>query len=222
MVTPAVDPDVARQIGELVLVRDRPLVVTDADEVLFMFMEGLEHYLNECGLYFDWSSFALSGNIRRRADDEPVTKEQQHQILLDFFAARTELLTPVTQAAETLARLAQRAQIVVLSNLPIPNRAARSRALHAHGMAYPLVANVGAKGPAVQMLAEMAGRPVLFIDDIPRNHGSVRNEAPHVHCIHYVADSRLATLLGPAETAHHHAGDWAHIERIVSTILDAA
>lgn len=219
--TAAVDPAVVRQIDGLALTPDRPLLVTDADEVLFMFMEGVERHLSACGLYFDWSSFALSGNIRRQSDDQPVTKEEQHQILLDFFAGHTELLDPVEQAAETLQRLSARAQIVVLSNVPIPHREARIRALQAHGMAYPLIANIGAKGPAVRALAAMAGRPVLFIDDIPRNHGSVRQDAPDVHCIHFVADRRLAALLGPAADAHHCAADWAGIERIIATILDA-
>ncbi len=60
--------DVATQLDDLHLVADRPLIISDADEVLVQFAAGLEFYLQGQGLYFDISSFAITGNVRRQSD----------------------------------------------------------------------------------------------------------------------------------------------------------
>jgi len=200
--------EVLPQLEQLRLQAGRPLIVTDADEVLFAFMAGFEGYLQSQGLYFDWRSFALTGNIRERDSDLPIEGARVQSLLLAFFEAHTEALQPVPGAAAGLARLATRSQIVVLSNLPLANRAARQRALVAQGMDYPLVANIGTKGEAVRHLEQMVRAPVFFIDDIPRNHTSVRQAVETALCLHFVADPRLAELLGPAEHSHHRADNW--------------
>lgn len=199
---------VAEQLATLSLTRGKPLVIVDADEVLFYFMRGLERFLESRNLYFDWASYALHGNIRQRQDDTPVAAEILHPLLQRFFAEATEDLDPVDGASQALAELNQMAQVVVLSNVPMPARGARIRALARHGMAYPLIANTGPKGPAVAFLLKQAMAPAVFIDDIPHNHKSVAEMAPAAHRLHYIADARLAALLGPAPECHHRAETW--------------
>lgn len=213
------DPAVAAELARLNLDAGRPLLVVDADEVLFHFMAGFETYLTDHDHYFDWASYALFGNVRRRNDDLPAEPEAVKDLIDRFFADRVEKLVPVAGAAAALDRLQAEAQILVLSNLPAAQRAGRERALAQHGLDYPLAVGQGGKGPALKFLTDRVGAPVVFIDDIPYNHKSVRRSAPETYCIHYIADDRLARLLPAAPDADHRALDWADIEQVVRARL---
>jgi hypothetical protein len=210
---------VAEQLATLTLTHGKPLVIVDADEVLFYFMRGLERFLESRDLYFDWASYALHGNIRQRRDDTPVAAEILHPLLQRFFAEATEELEPVDGAAQALAELSRTSQVVVLSNVPMPARNARIRALARHGMAFPLIANTGPKGPAVVAMLKQTMGPAVFIDDIPHNHKSVAEMAPAVHRLHYIADTRLAALLGPAPDCHHRAETWPDMLTHIQILL---
>jgi hypothetical protein len=210
---------VAEQLATLTLTHGKPLVIVDADEVLFYFMRGLERFLESRDLYFDWASYALHGNIRQRRDDAPVAAEILHPLLQRFFAEATEELEPVDGAAQALAELSRASQVVVLSNVPMPARNARIRALARHGMAFPLIANTGPKGPAVVAMLKRTMGSAVFIDDIPHNHKSVAEMAPAVHRLHYIADTRLAALLGPAPDCHHRVDTWPDMLTHIQTLL---
>lgn len=204
------------QIAALRLDPARPLLAVDADEVLFYFMRGFAAWLQGRELYFDWASFALAGNIRSRGDNQPVAREAVGGLLQDFFAEATAAMDPVDGAAESLARLSRHYTIVVLSNQPASAKAARTSALARHGMAYPVLANSGPKGPAMAALIQSQGaaisRPVAFVDDIPSHLHSVAIHAPDTRRLHFIADPRLAPLLGPAEHSHARLQSWQEIE----------
>src|SRR5258706_14665760 len=106
-----VHPEVLPQLEALVLEAGRPLVITDADEVLFLFMRELESYLEQRAMYFDWASYALSGNLRYRHDQSAVPLDRVPAMIDDFFEHHTDVLTPVPGAAVALAALALRAQV---------------------------------------------------------------------------------------------------------------
>lgn len=218
--TKAIHPDVLAQLDELDLDAATPLIVSDADEVLIEFMVALESYLERNGMFFDWSSFALSGNIRRRDDDSTVDREVVKGHLEKFFAAHAHEMKPVPGAAEALAGLSQRAQIVILTNVPMAQREARRRSLAGHGMDYPVIANIGGKGAPVRHMAERVEATVFFLDDIPRNHTSVALAAERVRRLHFVADPRLAEMLEPAEDSHYRADDWPSARAIIERVLD--
>ncbi len=218
-------PDVAAQLAALVLDGARPLIICDADEVLFEFMAGFETFLEDNGMFFDWRSFALAGNIHYRstggAAPRALPADEVPGLIERFFAECTETLRPVPGAASALTALGQRrAQVVVLSNLPLDQRSARRRALVRHDMDYPLVANVGGKGPAVRDLAARVRAPVFFLDDIPHNHAAVSRAAADVVRLHFIADPRLARLLGPAAHCHHRADNWPEARAIIERHLD--
>ena len=204
--------DVRPQLEALDIDRSRPLIITDADEVLFNFMVGLEDFLGSLGLYFDWASFALTGNIRRLADKEPIDQAEVGRLLSDFFEQRCAVLPAVEGAAAGLKSLSKHAQIVVLSNVPPKYAENRRAGLKDKGMEFPLIANVGSKGEVVRYLTEGLDAPAYFIDDIPHNHSSVNTHAAHVHRLHYIADERLSALLGPAEHSHSRLYSWPEIE----------
>jgi hypothetical protein len=204
-------PDILVQLETLTIDPKRPLIISDADEVLLRFMARLEHYLDQQGLWIDLNNFAISGNIKSKSDNQPI---EVPNLIDDFFAAETLHIEATDNAASTLAQLSERAQIIVLTNLPAAAKQARIDNLSRHGMDYPVIVGSGLKGPAVAWLTRHIDAPVFFLDDIPHNIDSVAECAPHVHRIHFIADPRLAGLIGAAKGASaridawHEAHDW--------------
>ncbi len=207
------------QLAGLSLVPGRPLVIVDADEVLFHFMQGFERYLETQGCAIALTSFALTGNIRRVADDFVLAQAEVAALLGNFFVDHTETLAPVPGAADALSDLSRTMQVVVLSNLPLAQAPARRRALQAAGMDYPVVANTGSKGGAARRLKDLAEAPIAFVDDIPNHHGSVRKAVPDAYCVQFVADPRLATLVPRAPESDLFAADWPEIRDAISRHL---
>ena len=198
---------------------DRPLLISDADEVLFAFMEGFESFLKSRGLSFSWASFQLNGNIIDDRTGEAVEAVAVRSLIYSFFENHTRTIAAVDGAAESLQHLGRHLQIVVLSNIWPEFRDARAHALRSQGMPYPIIANRGSKAPAVAHLASLTCGPVFFVDDIPAHHRDVANLAGDVVRIHYVANRRLAGLLEPAEYCHHHACDWSGISSYIEGCL---
>jgi len=212
--------DVLPQLEKLELQIDKPIIITDADEVLFNFMKGLELYLEEQDMFFDWSSFALSGNIRTKKDKQPVDQELIPGLLDQFFSDYADRLPAVDGAADSLERLNKDAQVIVLSNVPPKYAEKRLAGLRQNGMNYPLIANVGAKGMVVKHMTDHINHPAFFIDDLPHNHGSVAKHAGRVNRLHYIADERLAKLLGKAEDSHTRLDSWDEIESHINETLN--
>lgn len=207
------------QIAAIKLDPGRPLIICDADEVLFEFVRGLEKYLDARDHYLDLQSFAITGNIKHKETDVAFPASGMKDLLADFFATATRDLTPVAGAAEALASLADLAQIVVLTNMPEAHRDARREALERHNMSYPVIANEGAKGAAAAALSERTGNPVIFLDDLPPNITSVRRGVPNATIIHFIGDTRLARLLGPAPDSDHRIDDWVEAQRIIEETI---
>jgi len=201
-------PDILEQLKQTTVTKELPLLICDADEVLLQFVSALEAFLKDNGYYLDVSSFALTGNIRSQSDDVPANAAQVRDLIGAFFAARTEHIQAVPGAAVALNKIAKRAQIIVVSNIPLAQREARLKGLARQNMPYPVIANSGGKGAVVRRLADQVSAPVIFMDDIPQNISSVAESASHVHRIHFIADPRLAGMLGPATDCHHRIDDW--------------
>jgi hypothetical protein len=216
----ALHEDVVPQIEALNLRRGVPLIVSDCDEVLMQFLVGLETYLETQGLWLDLQSYALTGNIRHRDTNEVFAAAGMPDLMKGFFAASTHALLAVPGAAEALKALSSRAQIVVLTNVPLADKETRARSLAAQGMGYPVIANKGLKGGAVRKLAHMVEAPVFFLDDIPHNIASVAAAHAPTHRVHFIADPRLARLMGPAEHSHFHTSDWALAHDFISARLE--
>jgi hypothetical protein len=63
--------------------------------------------------------------------------------------------------------------------------------------------------------------PVFFLDDITHNIDSVAEHAPDVHRIHFVADPRLAKLIGPASGASKRIDVWEEAQDWITGQIDA-
>ncbi|HCX66153.1 MAG TPA: hypothetical protein DHK64_01080, partial [Rhodobiaceae bacterium] len=70
-------------------------------------------------------------------------------------------------------------------------------------------------------LADIVEAPVVFLDDIPHNLSSVAKAHAPAHLIHFIADPRLAKLLGPATDSHLHTTDWAEAQKFIEDTLSA-
>ncbi|MGN6514994.1 MAG: hypothetical protein ACTHLR_04035 [Rhizomicrobium sp.] len=196
----------------------KPLLVTDADEVILRFAEGFDRFLSERGLFLDLTTYRLHGNVKRK-DDGTKILDVECTALLDEFRADLDWLDTVQEADSVLRALAPSMNIVVLSNVTELQAPARVRNFEKLGLSFPLLANSGWKGPAVKALAARAKQPTFFIDDVPQHHASVAELAPDVFRIHLIGDERLKPLLPQAEHAHLRADNWRDAETFIRTKL---
>ncbi len=206
--------------GTVPLEAGRPLLITDADEVLLRFVEGFIRFLEARRLRLDLSSYRLHGNVLRQDDGTPLI-DIEVTALLDEFRSDLDSLDAVAHAREALAGLRASVQTVVLSNVTSAQAEPRTRNLAALGFDFPLLVNSGPKGPAVRALAQRAGSPAFFVDDIPMHLDSAAAAAPEVYRIHLIGDERLKPLLPPAPAAHLHAQDWRAAAAFIRARLPA-
>lgn len=196
----------------------KPLLVTDADEVILRFAEGFDRFLSDRGLFLDLTSYRLHGNVKRKDDGSKIL-DVECTALLDEFRAELDWLDIVEEADHFLHALAPYMNIVVLSNVTEAQAPARLRNFEKLDLPFSLIANSGWKGPAVKALSERAARPAFFIDDIPQHHASVAESAPEVFRIHLIGDKRLKPLLPPAEHAHLRAETWRDVDVFIRAKL---
>lgn len=196
------------QIEAAGLVAGRPLLAVDADEVLVHFAPHLDRWLAGLGWRLALTEYRLDGAIRRADTGEAAGQDQGRALLHRFFDEETHRQEAMAGAAEGLAALAPHAQIVVLTNVPKPARAARVANLAGHGIPFPVIVNEGGKGPALADLARRAAAPVAFIDDSPGQIVSARRHAPAVRRIHFTGSDYLRPVMPVVPEADHSIGDW--------------
>ena len=186
----------------------RPLVICDVDEVVVHFTRDFETYIANHGMWLDFSSFALTGNIRRVKDGSPASESQVARLVADFFDERTRHLEPIDGAVEALQHIGEIADVVLLTNLPHSAGDDRRQNLAGHGLNFPVVTNSGPKGPAINKLATNTARPTVFIDDSPSFIASAFDYAPDVHLVHFLHDERFARHIEPLDYVSLRTGDW--------------
>ena len=191
--TSEIPHNLRQQLENVAIEPHRPLLISDADEVLFAFMECFERYMARHGAYFDCVSYRLNGNIRSQSNKMPLSAPEVRDLITGFFREETRDISPILGAAATLQTLSKRMQVVVLSNVPIEQHDDRRHALVRHGMDYPLIANTGSKAPAVQILAARAqGARRLhrrFAQPPPRSRRADTRCPPHSFCRRHAAFS---------------------------------
>jgi hypothetical protein len=190
------DPETARQIEELAD-DDRPLLVLDVDDVVLEFIRPFPNFLKSRGFGLTLASFRLTGNIAETASGRLIEQPEVTALLGEFFDAQADWQSITDGAAEALAMLGGRAEIVLLTAMPHKHRAVRRAHLDALGLPYPLLTTEMAKGPAVAKLRGNKGRPAAFVDDQPSNLVSARNSVADVHLFHLMADNSLRAFLPP-------------------------
>jgi hypothetical protein len=205
----------------------RPLVISDCDEVLLHMVAPFGEWLDEeHGIHFDMAGGDFARAMKRRECGSPVPLEHVWPLLKGFFDGQMHRQYPIAGAVESIGRLREHADVVVLTNLGDDHREARRRQLLDHGIDLKVYTNQGPKGPALQaILEEYAPSTAVFIDDLPQHHGSVKDIAPHVSRLHLCGEPRIAPHIvcaGKSGDAHARIDDWATalpwiVERLYQT-----
>ena len=199
----SVNSDIAKLVDP-----NRPLLLLDADEVLLKFVEHLEVYLTSQGAELRLNSFQLGGNIFYSGTEDVAPPDAVRAFIAGFFDDCVDDLALVDGAKPALDALSETYQIMILSNVPSRCRARREANLRDHGLAYPVIANKGEKGPMARDLAAATSLNAVFVDDLPPQHSSVATAAPAIHRVHFVGDPRLARLISKAPDAHTRIDCW--------------
>ncbi len=213
-------PDSSEQLKSIRIDPDRPLVICDADGVIFEFMRELESFLAEREYYYNWSSFRLNGNIVDCNTDVPLSAHDVHKLIGNFLDLRTRDMCVFPDAPAALEELQEHAQAVVLTNLPYRLRDARINALRDNGISIPVILNEGTKAPAVAALAERTSKTSYFIDDLPSHHAEAAIHAPAVKRILFVGDKRLDRMLDEIREADFRARSWKDVIAYVTSTIE--
>lgn len=210
----AIPPRVMAELEAVKIEPGRPLIVVDADEVLVHFAEHFGEWLGERGYLFTLTEYRLETAVRG-PDGGALDRDEIFPLVWGFIEAQTRRQREIEGASAALARLAEVAQIVVLTNAPAKMRADRVANLADLGMDYPVVMNEGGKGRALNWLARRAAAPVAFIDDNAAQLGSAAKHAGEVTRLHLVGSAMLKPIIGRAEAAEHHPHDWDEAEALI-------
>jgi len=206
-------------LDQVIVHPNRPLVIVDVDEVLAKFMAGFERFVGRHGYEMRVEKFALFQNIYPLGQRDPIAIERGVELFNAFFLDGSKDLQPAEGAADALADLSARADVVILTNAPPHGRHERSRWLKTHGFDYPLVINAGLKGPATAELARRTAGASAFIDDLLPNLESVAEAAPAVARFQMVADERLRPLAPCAPERHPRHDEWPALKAAIEAAI---
>lgn len=184
---------------------NRPLVISDCDEVLLHMVAPFKDYVAEChGINFAMKDNDFGKAMRYADDGRPVEGPEIWRLLNLFFDTEMYRQHPIIGAVEGINTIAAHADVVILTNLGDDRRAARTQQLADHGIHARVFTNQGPKGPALQaILDEYRPSRAVFIDDLPQHHASVGQISPDVRRLHLCGEPMLAPHIDCAHTAGH-------------------
>ncbi|MCL6683913.1 HAD family hydrolase [Sphingomonas alba] len=189
---------------------NRPLLITDCDEVLLHMVAHFQDWLDEehdINFAFETGDFAEA--LTYRHNGEVVERDRVWPLLTDFFRGAMHRQTLTPGALEALGRIGEVADIVILTNLGDEAHGWRVEQLAAHGIAHEVVCNQGGKGvPARAIIQRHSATASVFVDDLPVHHASVAKHSPDTWRLHMVAEPRLAPAVPVAAEAHARIDDW--------------
>jgi len=196
---------------------NRPLIISDCDEVILHMMVPFQQWLDEVHhIHFTFGT-PFEEAFRHKDSADPVARHIIWALLGGFFDTEMHRQQPIDGACAALGRLAEIADIVVLTNLEDHRQQARAAQLAGHGLHFPVYCNRGGKGPAVaRLLAERAPGVAVFVDDLDNNHASVAQHVPQVWRLHMVGEPRLAPHIPTVPQAHSRIDQWAQGERWIA------
>mgnify|MGYP003578011271 CR=1 FL=1 len=186
----------------------RPLLITDCDEVLLHMVSHFAEWLEaEEGVRFALETGRFSDAMTVIETGEPLALDQAWILLDAFFRGEMHRQTLVPGAVEALGRIAEVADIMILTNLGSEAHPWRVDQLANHGIRHDVICNSGGKGAPVKKLARR--RPsAVFVDDLAMHHASVAKHAPDVWRLHMIAEPRVASAVPMSEHAHARIDDW--------------
>ncbi|GIX20044.1 hypothetical protein [Erythrobacter cryptus] len=183
----------------------RPLIISDCDEVLLHMVAPFKHWLETTqGVDFHLEGHNFAQALRWQDSGEVLAPADIWRMLGRFFDTQMDTQTPIAGAVEGINTLAEKADVVILTNLVDERRDKRAAQLAAVGINARVYTNQGPKGPALRaILAEYAPSKALFIDDLAQHHASVAEITPHVTRLHLCGEPMIAHAIDCAHKAGH-------------------
>lgn len=197
---------------------NRPLIISDVDEVILNFVQPFKNYLDSAGFVLRTETYKLTGNVFAKGSDIPTDGPEVFKMLSHFFVTQHEWQDLVDGALPALNRLNEHFDIVLLTAMPHAHRQERINFMRDIGVNFPILTVESDKGHSVAHLAQ--GRPgVVFIDDLAHNHDSVAEHAPQTHLFQYMAFREFDGPLPvpPLHTQYHE--DWEMMEQAIRRVL---
>jgi len=188
---------------------NRPLLITDCDEVLLHMVAHFADWVAEAhDLSFQLDAPGFRDALRD-SDGKPVGEERVWPLLDGFFETEMHRQNIVPGAAEALAALADAADIVILTNIGDEYQANRVEQLERFDIRHRVLCNRGGKGrPVLELIEAMRPSAAVFVDDLAVHHQSVAAHAPQVWRLHMIAEPKLAGSTPPAPEAHARIDHW--------------
>jgi len=192
---------------------NRPLIISDCDEVLLHMLVHFREYIGEeHEVDFHWEGGNFIDSMRDRASGRTLSEEEMWRLLNLFFDTEMHRQTAISGAVEAMGQLGELADIVILTNLKDHRAENRAAQLAGHGIDARVFTNQGPKGPALKaILEEYRPSRAFFIDDIAQHHASVAQDAGHVTRLHLVGEPAVAPHVACAFTAgdaHARIDNW--------------
>ena len=183
----------------------RPLVICDCDEVLLHMVLPFKQWLEEGeGVRFEMVGNNFGNAMRWASNAELLEPREVWHFLGRFFDTQMDRQLPIAGAVVGINRLAEAADVVILTNLADERRDNRARQLADHGITARVFTNQGPKGPALKsIIEEYAPSHALFIDDLPQHHESASQAVPLTSRLHLCGEPMLAPHIECAHQAGH-------------------
>ena len=184
---------------------NRPLIISDCDEVLLHMVAPFKDWLAASqGIAFNLEGHNFAEALRWQATGELLAPPDIWKMLGRFFDTEMDSQKPIAGAVEGINTLAEKADVVILTNLVDAHRDSRTAQLAAVGIHARVFTNQGPKGPALKaIIDEYAPTRALFIDDLAQHHASVAEITPQVTRLHLCGEPMIAHAIDCAHKAGH-------------------
>jgi FMN phosphatase YigB (HAD superfamily) len=193
---------------------NRPLIISDCDEVLLHMVAHFRDWLAEGqGVTFRMDGNNFANAMRWDSTGEAVEERDIWRFLGGFFDTEMDRQLPIDGAVAGINAVAEHADVVILTNLTDERQERRARQLADHGIHARVFTNQGPKGPALAaIMEEYQPSRAIFIDDLPQHHKSAADIVPDVLRLHLCGEPMISAHIDCAhEAGHAHAriDNWA-------------
>lgn len=199
----------------------RPLLISDCDEVLLHMVVPFRDWLDEAHhIDFDLIHGDWGEALRHKHDGTQVERGHVWNLLNGFFLTEMHRQQPIDGAVAAINRIAQQADVVILTNLMDQHNMARAEQLRAVGIEAPVYTNQGGKGAALARIIEEYNPSVaVFVDDLGHQHESVAENLPHVWRLQFVGEPILWPRVEQSQSAHTRIDVWHQAEHWITDKL---
>ena len=208
-----------KQIKDLDIKLNLPLVIVDADEVIVHFAKPFILYLKERGWALELNGYTLSNSIKNIKTNKILENRKSQKLVIDFIQKETHR-QPITEGAlKTLNNISKFSQIIILTNVPGYAYEKRLKNFKDLNISFPIIMNQGPKGLALKQLCKGMQKPIIFIDDNLSQIESAKKVVPSIYRFHFTGCDLIRKFLPKSLAATHNPKSWQEIEILCNRFL---